>query len=400
MSLSVIGAGLGRTGTLSLKLALERLGLGPCHHMREVFRHPRLLRHWQDAAARRPVAWEEVFAGYHSAVDWPSTHFWRELAAAYPEAKIILTVRPEAAWWASFSRTIPLLLRRRAEVSDPYVRGVLAMATSIVVEQAIGGRPEDEATSLARYRRQIAEVAPERLLVFDVAEGWHRSAAFWGCQCRTSHSRAPTRSRSSGTRAGRGGRRALIRLLGPTSAGKAGSGYYKCSLRTTSQVLADRPSPDLVGRRHDAQSRKSSLTQSGLRAVEAGGAATEAGAEVAARGSRQVMDAAGQTVRQTAASASGAARRYHAAASQLLTAEGGLAGFWLELAREQVAQGAETFGKLAATRDWREALELQGTLVRGSFERMGRLNGRYLETVQAVLTAAGSAAKDRTGQAA
>jgi hypothetical protein len=140
--------------------------------------------------------------------------------------------------------------------------------------------------------------------------------------------------------------------------------------------------------------------QSGLRAVEAGGAATEAGAEVAARGSRQVMDAAGQTVQQTAASASGATRRYHAAASQLLTAEGGLAGFWLELVREQVAQGAETFGKLAATRDWREALELQGTLVRGSFERMGRLNGRYLETVQAVLTATGSAAKNRTGQAA
>ena len=125
MSLSVIGAGLGRMGTLSLKLALERLGLGPCHHMREVFRRPRLLRHWRDAAAGRPVAWEEVFAGYRSTVDWPSTRFWRELAAAYPEAKIILTVRPEAAWWASFSRTIPLLLRRRAEVSDPHVRGVL-----------------------------------------------------------------------------------------------------------------------------------------------------------------------------------------------------------------------------------------------------------------------------------
>jgi hypothetical protein len=140
--------------------------------------------------------------------------------------------------------------------------------------------------------------------------------------------------------------------------------------------------------------------QSGLRAVEAGSAATETGAEVATRGSRQVMDAAGQAVQQTAASASGATRRYHAAASQLLTAESGLAGFWLELVREQVAQGAETFGKLAATRDWREALELQGTLVRGSFERMGRLNGRYLEAVQAVLATAGSAAKDRTGQAA
>jgi chromosome segregation ATPase len=140
--------------------------------------------------------------------------------------------------------------------------------------------------------------------------------------------------------------------------------------------------------------------QGGLRAVEAGGAATEAGAEVASRGSRQVMDAAGQAVQQTAASASAAARRYHAAASQLLKAEGGFAGFWLELVREQVAHNAETFRKLTAARDWREAVELQGTLVRGSFERMVRLNGRSLETIQAVLKAAGSAATDGTDQAA
>ena len=140
--------------------------------------------------------------------------------------------------------------------------------------------------------------------------------------------------------------------------------------------------------------------QSGLRAVEAGGAAAEAGAEVASRGSRQVMEAAGQAVQQTAAAASGATRRYHAAASQLLTAEGGFAGFWLELVREQVAHNAETFRKLTAARDWREALELQGTLVRGSFERMGRLNSRSFETIQAVLKAAGSAATDGTGKAA
>ena len=140
--------------------------------------------------------------------------------------------------------------------------------------------------------------------------------------------------------------------------------------------------------------------QGGLRAVEAGGAAAEAGADIAARGSRQAMDAAGQAVQRTATAASGAARRYQAAASQLLTAEGGFAGFWLELVREQVAHNAETFGKLAATRDLGEAFELQGTLVRGSFERMGRLNGRYLEAVQAVLTAAGSAATDGTDQAA
>ena len=139
--------------------------------------------------------------------------------------------------------------------------------------------------------------------------------------------------------------------------------------------------------------------QGGLRAVEAGGAAAEAGADMVARGSRQAADAAGQAVQQTAASASAATRRYHAAVSRLLTAEGGFAGFWLELAREQVAHNAETFGKLAATRDLGEAFELQGTLVRGSFERMGRLNGRYLEAVQAVLAATSSAAEG-TDQAA
>jgi Hemerythrin HHE cation binding domain/Phasin protein len=135
--------------------------------------------------------------------------------------------------------------------------------------------------------------------------------------------------------------------------------------------------------------------QGGLRAVEAGGAATEAGAEVATRGSRQVMDAAGQAVQQTAASV----RRYHTA-SQLLTTEGGFVGFWLELVREQVAHNAETFRKLIAARDWREAVELQSTLVRGSFERMGRLNSRSFETIQAVLKVAGSAATDGTDQAA
>ena len=184
MPLSVIGAGFGRTGTLSLKLALERLGFGPCHHMEEVLKHPEQLRRWQDAAAGRPVDWEEVFAGYRSTVDWPSTHFWRELVAAYPQAKVILTVRPDAAWWASFSQTILPLMERYAEVPDPHVRGVLAMGTALIAEQTMGSRPGDETTALGCYRRRIAEVtaeiAPERLLVFDVAEGWAPLCAFLG----------------------------------------------------------------------------------------------------------------------------------------------------------------------------------------------------------------------------
>jgi uncharacterized membrane protein YqiK len=156
-----------------------------------------------------------------------------------------------------------------------------------------------------------------------------------------------------------------------------------------------------AARQHARQAAEAAMrpaeaaAQGGLRAVETGGAAAEAGADMAARGSRQAADAAGQTMQQIVTSASGATRRYHAAASQVFKAEGDLAGFWLELMREQVAHGADTFSKLAATRDLGEAFELQSTLVRRSFERLGRLNGRYLETVHAVL-----AATDRTGKAA
>jgi DNA repair exonuclease SbcCD ATPase subunit len=154
-----------------------------------------------------------------------------------------------------------------------------------------------------------------------------------------------------------------------------------------------------------AERRAREADEAATRPVEAaargGLRAVEAGAGIAAQSSRQVADAAGQVVEQTATSAASAAtRRYRTAASQVLTIEGGLAGFWLELARDQVADNAETLRKLAATRDWREALELQGTLVRDSVGRMSRLNGRCLEAVRAVLAATSSAATDGTDKAA
>src|SRR5271165_5153635 len=109
MSLAVIGSGFGRTGTLSLKNALETLGFGPCHHMEEVFGHPEQVTHWQAVAAGGTVSWDTVFAGYRSQVDWPGAHVWRQLAEAYPEAKVIHSIRPEEAWWKSFSATIGTL---------------------------------------------------------------------------------------------------------------------------------------------------------------------------------------------------------------------------------------------------------------------------------------------------
>lgn len=106
MTLRVVGAGLGRTGTTSLKLALERLLGGPCYHMSEVFQHPEHIGHWHGAARGDMPDWRALFAGYVAAVDWPAASFWREISAAFPQALVVLSVRDPDAWWQSASSTI------------------------------------------------------------------------------------------------------------------------------------------------------------------------------------------------------------------------------------------------------------------------------------------------------
>lgn len=106
MALQVIGAGLGRTGTLSLKIALEQLGFAKCHHMIEILADVRRLDPlWEQAAQGRPD-WDAIFTGFASTADYPACRYWRELAAHYPEAKIILTMRDADSWFDSVSRTI------------------------------------------------------------------------------------------------------------------------------------------------------------------------------------------------------------------------------------------------------------------------------------------------------
>ena len=107
MPLKIIGAGVGRTGTHSLKLALEELGFGPCYHMEELIMHnPQNVKYWVDAKAGKPVDWEEVFKGFQSGVDLPIFFFYKDLMKKYPDAKVILTTRNPDSWYKSFGDTI------------------------------------------------------------------------------------------------------------------------------------------------------------------------------------------------------------------------------------------------------------------------------------------------------
>ena len=116
MALQVIGSGFGRTGTRSLKEALELLGFGPCHHMEQVFENPTQVAFWQAIAGGETADWEKVFAGYSAQIDWPGCHVWRELAAAYPEAKVIHSHRDPEKWRGSFSQTIGKLMTRHRDL--------------------------------------------------------------------------------------------------------------------------------------------------------------------------------------------------------------------------------------------------------------------------------------------
>jgi hypothetical protein len=183
MTLQVIGSGFGRTGTKSLKEAIETLGFGPCHHMHEIVVHPEQVAHWQALAAGQAVDWNAVFAGYRSQVDWPGAHVWRELAASFPQAKVVHTVRPEDAWWSSFSKTIgKLMTAHGAMPMPPHIHDILNAWDTLAGQGTFGGKYADRDTALRAYRLRTEQVRdaipPERLLVFDVAQGWEPLCRF------------------------------------------------------------------------------------------------------------------------------------------------------------------------------------------------------------------------------
>ena len=182
MALEIVGAALGRTGTNSLKLALEHLDFGPCHHMFEVRDHPEQLPYWQAAARGELPDWDEVFANYRACVDWPSARFWREIAAHYPDAKVLLTRRDPDQWFDSVHATIYPVIMSGEEREPGRFRDTMEMAAEIIIKQTFGGRLDDRDHAIAVFRAYEEEVrrtiAPERLLAYDVSQGWEPLCAF------------------------------------------------------------------------------------------------------------------------------------------------------------------------------------------------------------------------------
>jgi hypothetical protein len=182
MSLRVVGSGFGRTGTMTTKQALETLGFGPCHHMVEIIENPAQLRLWKAAAAREPVDWAEVFAGYKSQVDWPGAHVWEQTASAFPEAKVIHTERPEDVWWDSFNGTIGKFFAVFREMKLP--PHIMDQCTTMHDWIMLGTFTDftDRDSAVAAYRannQKVRDMIPaERLLVFNVADGWEPLCKF------------------------------------------------------------------------------------------------------------------------------------------------------------------------------------------------------------------------------
>jgi hypothetical protein len=180
--LEVIGAGFSRTGTMSLKRALEILGVGRCYHFTELLKRRHVAR-WLAIANGGPADWDELFAGYAAAVDWPAAAYYRELADHYPDAKVILTIRDPGEWHSSLSKAL-LPLRRSLTQWLPWKSRIARLTDEVIWDGTFAGRAHEREFAVARFLRHTGEVRAvidsKRLLVFDVKEGWEPLCRFLG----------------------------------------------------------------------------------------------------------------------------------------------------------------------------------------------------------------------------
>jgi hypothetical protein len=193
MSLQIIGTGVGRTGTHSLKLALEQLGFGKCYHMVELFQYPENLTYFEKAERGEEVDWDKLFTGYNSAVDYPVSRYYKQIIAKYPGAKIIHTVRDPESWYQSAMETI-------FWASKPSIGRMLSLMVKMpfsstirkrlpvfkyngnLVDNVFGKDLKNKEAVIKKYNEINAEtlnfIPKDRSLVYDVKTGWEPLCAF------------------------------------------------------------------------------------------------------------------------------------------------------------------------------------------------------------------------------
>jgi hypothetical protein len=186
--MKIIGAGFGRTGTLSLKKALELAGFGPCYHMEDMIRYPKHMDIWRSAAQGKPVKWDEIFTGYNSTLDFPSSLYYRELLAAYPDAKVILTVREPERWYQSMYDTAYTMMQLNTpawfkKYVPPYKR-FADLIDVLIWDGLFSGRFAEREHAIQIYNQHIEQVkqnvSAEKLLIFSVKDGWKPLSDFLG----------------------------------------------------------------------------------------------------------------------------------------------------------------------------------------------------------------------------
>lgn len=178
MALEIIGAGFGRTGTESLREALSILGFGPCHHMHELRDNPEKIGPWHDYfCGGAQLDLDRLFDGYRSQVDWPGAHLWREAAARYPAAKVILSVRDLDKWYASYAKTIKVFRETEMPPQAAHMRQIQEFCDVLLAD-----RTDTRESAIAAFEAHVADVKssipPERLLVYELGSGWEPLCAF------------------------------------------------------------------------------------------------------------------------------------------------------------------------------------------------------------------------------
>jgi hypothetical protein len=181
MALKVIGAGMGRTGTLALKIALERLGFGPCYHGSDLVSNPGHWSFWQRVIDGEVDDFDSIFANYAAVTDAPGWYFFRQLANRYVDAKVILTVRDVNAWFESTQATVLSDATGTLLASAP--KALFSIVHTMFLRSA-GSKMHDRAHMIAWFERHNDEVRQtidaERLLTFQVTQGWEPLCRFLG----------------------------------------------------------------------------------------------------------------------------------------------------------------------------------------------------------------------------